>query len=73
MTWRTLAAEAGQLQLNVMEPVIAYCILESQTMFMNAADTLREHCLEGGEQRRLSQLGGAQHRRGDGPEPVARL
>jgi aspartate ammonia-lyase len=43
----TLAAEAGQLQLNVMEPVIAYCILESQTMFMNAARTLREHCIEG--------------------------
>ncbi len=42
----TLAAEAGQLQLNVMEPVIAYCILESQTMFMNAARTLREHCVE---------------------------
>jgi aspartate ammonia-lyase len=43
----TLASEAGQLQLNVMEPVIAYCILESQTMFMNAADTLRLHCVEG--------------------------
>jgi len=42
----TLAAEAGQLQLNVMEPVIAYCILESQTMFMNAAATLRQHCVE---------------------------
>ena len=43
----TLAAEAGQLQLNVMEPIIAFCILESQTMFANAADTLREHCVEG--------------------------
>src|SRR6476646_2239773 len=43
----TLAAEAGQLQLNVMEPIIAYCILESQTMFMNAAETLRQHCVEG--------------------------
>ncbi|MFC1640143.1 aspartate ammonia-lyase [Gemmatimonadota bacterium] len=43
----TMAAEAGQLQLNVMEPVIAYCILESQTMFMNAARTLRENCIEG--------------------------
>ena len=43
----TLAAEAGQLQLNVMEPIIAYCILESQTMFMNAADTLRRHCIDG--------------------------
>jgi len=43
----TLAAEAGQLQLNVMEPIIAYCILESQTMFMNAAATLRVHCIDG--------------------------
>ena len=43
----TLAAEAGQLQLNVMEPVIADCILESQTMFMNAVTTLRVHCVEG--------------------------
>ena len=43
----TLAAEAGQLQLNVMEPVLADCILESQTMFMNAARTLREHCVVG--------------------------
>ena len=43
----TLAAEAGQLQLNVMEPIIACCILESQTMFMNAASTLRRHCVEG--------------------------
>ncbi len=43
----TLAAEAGQLQLNVMEPIIACCILESQTMFMNAASTLRRHCIDG--------------------------
>lgn len=43
----TLAAEAGQLQLNVMEPIIAFCILESQTMFMNAASTLRRFCVEG--------------------------
>ena len=43
----TLAAKPGQLQLNVMEPIIACCILESQTMFMNAASTLRIHCVEG--------------------------
>jgi len=43
----TMAAEAGQLQLNVMEPVIAHAILESQTMFMNAARTLRQHCIVG--------------------------
>ena len=41
------AAEAGQLQLNVMEPVIAECILESQTWLMNAMNTLRTKCVEG--------------------------
>jgi aspartate ammonia-lyase len=43
----TMAAEGGQLQLNVFEPVIAACIFEAQTMFVNAARTLREHCVEG--------------------------
>ncbi len=43
----TLAAEAGQLQLNVMEPVIAARSFESQTMFMRAAWTLRVHCVDG--------------------------
>lgn len=43
----TMAAEAGQLQLNVMEPVIAACILESQTLLMNAARCLRENCIDG--------------------------
>lgn len=43
----TLAAEAGQLQLNVMEPVIAHCIFEGQTLFMNGARTLREFCVDG--------------------------
>jgi len=43
----SLAAEAGQLQLNVFEPVIAACIFEAQTMFVNAARTLRVHCVDG--------------------------
>ena len=43
----TMAAEAGQLQLNVFEPVIAACMLEAQTIFINAARTLREHCVTG--------------------------
>ena len=43
----SLAAEGGQLQLNVFEPVIAACIFEAQTMFMNAVGTLRVHCVEG--------------------------
>jgi aspartate ammonia-lyase len=43
----TMAAEAGQLQLNVMEPVIAACLFESQTLLRNAADTLRTRCIDG--------------------------
>jgi aspartate ammonia-lyase len=43
----SMAAESGQLQLNVFEPVIAACIFEAQTMFINAARTLREHCVDG--------------------------
>ncbi|MEO6597313.1 MAG: aspartate ammonia-lyase [Planctomycetota bacterium] len=42
-----LAAEAGQLQLNVMEPVIASCILESLKILANAVHTLRHNCVEG--------------------------
>ena len=43
----TLAAEAGQLQLNVMEPVITYSILESQNLLANVMDCLRENCIVG--------------------------
>jgi len=43
----TFAAEAGQLQLNVMEPVIVQCILESQTWLINVMDTLRTLCIDG--------------------------
>ena len=43
----SMAAEGGQLQLNVFEPVIAACVFEAQTMFINAARTLRVHCVEG--------------------------
>lgn len=42
-----IAAEAGQLQLNVMEPVITQCIIESQTWLSRAMDTLRERCVDG--------------------------
>jgi aspartate ammonia-lyase len=43
----SMAAEAGQLQLNVFEPVIAASIFEAQTMFINAVRTLRVHCVDG--------------------------
>ena len=43
----TLAASAGQLQLNVMEPVIAYALFTSIRAMENAVNSLRENCVEG--------------------------
>lgn len=43
----TLGAEAGQLELNVMEPIIVHCIFETIEMLSNAMDTLREKCVVG--------------------------
>ena len=42
-----LASDNGQLELNVMEPVIAYCLFESIRLLTNGLDTLRTHCIEG--------------------------
>jgi aspartate ammonia-lyase len=43
----TMAAEAGQLQLNVMEPVIAFSLFTSINYLTNAVTTLRTRCVEG--------------------------
>ena len=43
----TLAAEAGQLQLNVMEPVIAQSLNESIELLEKAMCTLAEKCVTG--------------------------
>ena len=43
----TLAAEAGQLQLNVMEPIISFAIFESLDMLTAAVKTLSERCIRG--------------------------
>jgi len=43
----TLAAEAGQLQLNVFEPVIAYRLLRSIETLENGCRVLRERCVAG--------------------------
>jgi aspartate ammonia-lyase len=41
------AAEAGQLELNVMMPVMAWNALHSSTILRNAMDVLRARCVEG--------------------------
>ncbi|AWF82171.1 aspartate ammonia-lyase [Microbulbifer sp. A4B17] len=43
----TLAAESGQLQLNVMEPVIAFNLLQSMRLMTQAMTTLAERCVSG--------------------------
>lgn len=43
----SFAAEAGQLQLNVMEPIIGFSIIESIQYLTHAMNTLRKECVEG--------------------------
>ena len=43
----TMAAEAGQLQLNVMEPILAFSLFESMRMLTAAINTLTSRCIVG--------------------------
>ncbi|MBI4205993.1 MAG: aspartate ammonia-lyase, partial [Betaproteobacteria bacterium] len=43
----SFAAEAGQLQLNAFEPVIAHSLFKSLMHLRNGCDTLRERCVKG--------------------------
>jgi aspartate ammonia-lyase len=43
----TMAAEAGQLQLNVFEPIIAYRLLRGMIILNRACDVLRVRCVNG--------------------------
>ncbi|MDO7907727.1 aspartate ammonia-lyase [Paenibacillus sp. JX-17] len=42
-----LASEAGQLELNVMEPVLVYNLLQSLEIMNNGFRVFRIHCVEG--------------------------
>lgn len=43
----TMAAEAGQLQLNAMEPLIIYNLLSNLRMLTNACNMLTDRCIVG--------------------------
>ncbi|MBM7662955.1 aspartate ammonia-lyase [Bacillus mesophilus] len=43
----SLASEAGQLELNVMEPVLVFNLLQSLSIMNNAFESFTNHCLEG--------------------------
>lgn len=43
----SMASEAGQLQLNVMEPIIIYSVMESIKFLQESFDVLRIKCVDG--------------------------
>ncbi|WP_096189536.1 aspartate ammonia-lyase [Evansella halocellulosilytica] len=43
----SLASEAGQLELNVMEPVLVFNLLQSFTILQNGIQVFREYAVEG--------------------------
>jgi aspartate ammonia-lyase len=43
----SFAAEAGQLQLNAFEPIMAFELLQSVRLLSNAAETFRLRCIDG--------------------------
>ncbi|MFX5660798.1 aspartate ammonia-lyase, partial [Acinetobacter baumannii] len=43
----SFAAEAGQLQLNAFEPIIAHSLFKSVTHLRNGCTTLAERCVAG--------------------------
>ncbi|WP_420489333.1 aspartate ammonia-lyase [Neobacillus niacini] len=43
----SMASEAGQFELNVMEPVIVYNLLQSIKIMTNVFTVFREHCISG--------------------------
>ncbi|WP_242315281.1 aspartate ammonia-lyase [Bacillus cereus group sp. BfR-BA-01355] len=42
-----LASEAGQLELNVMEPVLVFSLIQSISIMNNGFRVFREYCIEG--------------------------
>jgi aspartate ammonia-lyase len=55
----SMAAEAGQLQLNAFEPIIAHCLFQSLTHLTHACRTLVSRCVVGitaNEQRLLESV-----------------
>ncbi|OGA03013.1 MAG: aspartate ammonia-lyase [Betaproteobacteria bacterium RIFCSPLOWO2_02_64_14] len=57
----SFAAEAGQLQLNAFEPIIAHSLFKSLNHLRNGCDTLRERCIKGITANREHLRGLVQH------------
>jgi fumarate hydratase class II len=42
-----IAGQSGSFELNVMQPIASYCLLESIEILANAADNFRVRCIDG--------------------------
>jgi fumarate hydratase class II len=53
-----VAGASGNFELNVFKPVIIYSLLQSTRLLADAADSFREHCVDGMEpdRRRIDEL-----------------
>jgi aspartate ammonia-lyase len=69
-----LACEAGQLELNVMMPVIAWNALHASTILRAALDVLRTRCVDGiAADAARARAAGAQHRGRNRAQSLPRL
>ncbi len=70
-----LAAQAGQLELNVMMPIIAHNLFESMQVTIGAVRAFTEKCVRDVQAnlREGRRLAGEEHHCGDSPQPCHRL
>ena len=70
-----IACEAGQLELNVMMPVIAWNALHASTILREAMKVLRLRCVDGitADADARARAARSQHRGRDRAQPVHRL
>ena len=43
----TIAGQSGSFELNVMQPIAAYCLLESIEILAGSVETFRQRCIDG--------------------------
>ena len=63
-----LAGQAGQLELNVMMPIMAYNLFQSMDVIINASNAFTEKCIVGigGQRREGDRLAGQERDPGHG-------
>ena len=71
----SLAAQAGQLELNVMMPIIAHNLFEMMQVLIGAINAFTEKCVRGmtAMREKAQRLAGQERDRRDRAEPADRL